>query len=430
MDYKPGDKVEIVTADSTVSGLVMPNSNKETLFLKLSSGYNVGIDVKKIKKVNITEPFKEMKKEAAQELKTDKKLPTILVLHTGGTIASSVDYRTGGVVSKFSPEELLMMIPELKEIANIKTNAIFQMFSEDMEVAHWSILAKTVEKQHKDIDGIIITHGTDTMAYTAAALSFALRDLPIPVILVGAQRSSDRPSSDAATNMIAASRFIANSDFAGVAVCMHKNEDDGISLIHAGTAVRKLHTSRRDAFRSINQKPIAEVDYKTGKVHTLRTDYLKKDKSRTLSANTDFEDKVVILKVHPGFNYKQLELYANYKGIILEGTGLGQAPTNKLDEETKDHPKLLEAIKTISKHTVVGMTSQCIYGEVNMNVYSTARDLTEAGVASCEGMTTETAYAKLCWLLGNNSASDAKKKLSENIVGEIPARIEKDTFLI
>lgn len=430
MVHKPGDKVEVETTDGAFVGIVMPNESAHTLFVKLSSGYNVGIDKKKIKSIDVLEAFKETKKENKVEIKQNSRLPTISILHTGGTIASQVDYRTGAVVSKFTPEDLLAMFPEIKEVANIRSKMVFQMFSEDMEIEHWSKLAEEVAKEVKEgVDGIIITHGTDTMAYSSAALSFALQNLPIPVILVGAQRSSDRPSSDAAYNIIAAGKFITKTDFSGVAICMHKNEDDDVCLIHSGVSVKKMHSSRRDAFRSINKTPIAEIDYKSGKITLLRKDYTKKDK-RKLVLNDKFETNVAIVKVHPGFGYKDLELYKDYKGIVLEGTGLGHAPTNKLDEFTKDHPKLLESLKKMSNNSLIVMTTQCIYGAVNMNVYSTGRDLLESGVIPSNGMTTEASFAKLSWALAHHKLDEARKEMQRNLVGEIPERIEKDTFLI
>lgn len=431
MPHKPGDKVEVETTEGSFTGIVMPNETANVLFLKLSSGYNVGIEKKKIKEIEVLEAMREKQKELKLDVKENKKLPTISILHTGGTIASQVDYRTGAVVSKFTPENLISMFPEIHDIANIKSKLVFQMFSEDMEPMHWTKLAEAVENEIKNgSDGVIITHGTDTMGYTAAALSFALQNLSIPVLIVGAQRSSDRPSSDAAYNIIAAAKFIAGSDFSGVAVCMHKNEDDSVCFIHSGVSVRKMHSSRRDAFRSINAKPIAEIDYKTGKITFLRN-YAKQDKNRKLILNNKFE-KVAIVKIHPGFDYKQLEFFEKEgcKGIVLEGTGLGHAPINVLDEHTKNHAKLLETIRKISKNIVVVMTTQCIYGVVDMNVYSTGRDLLNAGVISSNGMTTETAFAKLSWVLAHHKLNEARKEMQTNLVGEIPDRIEKNTYLV
>lgn len=434
MTHKPGDKVELETTDGNFTGIVMPNETASILFIKLSNGYNIGIEKKKIKQIDVIEEFKENKKENKLEIKEDKKLPTISILHTGGTIASMVDYRTGGVISKFNPEQLLAMFPEINQIANIKSRQIFQMFSEDMEPVHWSLIAKAVfEETEKGVDGIIITHGTDTLMYSSAALSFMVQNSPIPILYVAAQRSSDRASSDAGQNIISACRFIANTDFAGVGVCMHKNESDGFCLIHSGVKVKKLHTSRRDTFRSINVEPIAEVDYLSGKINYFKNDYTKKDKNEKLILNNKLESKVAIIKIRPGFDYKEFEFYEKngYRGLILEGTGLGNAPVNVLDEYTKHHAQFLETLRRLSKKMVIVMTSQAFYGMLNMKVYSSGRDLLDAGVISGHDMLTEVAYAKLMWVLGHEKDINVvKKEMQTNIVGEINDRIESNTFLI
>jgi glutamyl-tRNA(Gln) amidotransferase subunit D len=418
---KPGDVIEIKTKEKTVKGTLMPRPellNIDTIIVKLDNGYNVGIEKKKIKQIKVIEKYTE-KGEKRTKVKFNKSLPTISILHTGGTIASKVDYRTGAVVSKFTPEDIVEMFPELKDIANIKSRLIFQMFSENMEPENWSQLAKEVEKEIKNkTDGIIITHGTDTLHYTSAALSFMLQDLPIPVMMVGAQRSSDRGSSDAAMNLMQASQFIKNSNLSGVAVCMHGLTEDKCCYIHQANKVRKLHTSRRDAFRSINVLPIAKVS-SDGKIEYLRADYHKKDKNRKPTVLNKFEDKVAIVKIRPGFNHKELDAYEHYKGIILEGTGLGHAPG-----------KLAEAIKKMSKKTLIIMTSQCIYGRVDMNVYSTGRDLLDVGVVPAQDMLPEVAYVKLGWALANSkNKEEAKELFLKNISGEIADRIVEKAFL-
>ncbi len=434
MNVNFGDKIEVRTAEESYTGILMPSESKESIFLKLDNGYNIGISKEKIRSIKTVEKFSAQKESKASEIKENKKLQTISILHTGGTIASKVDYRTGAVISKFTPTDLLSMFPEINEIANIKSKLVFQMFSEDMEQAHWEKLAEEVANEIKEgVDGVIITHGTDTMGYTSAALSFALQNLPVPVLLVGAQRSSDRPSSDAAYNIIAAAKFIVNSDFAGVGICMHKNEEDEICLIHSGVKVKKMHTSRRDAFRSINSQPIAEIEVKTGKINYLSQNHPKKDKSKKIKIDNKFENKVAIIKIRPGFNYEELEFYEknDYKGLILEGTGLGNAPVNVLDEYTKHHAKFLEALNRMSKKMVIVMTSQSIYGGLNMNVYSSGRDLLGAGVISGRDMLTEVAYSKLCWVLGHaKSIEEAKKEMQINLVGEISERVQNNTFLV
>jgi len=432
MNPKPGDIVEVITMEKKVKGILMPKPElfgEDTIVLKLDNGYNIGIDRKKIKEIRVIEQYKE-KKDAKDKAKPNKKLPAVSILHTGGTIASKVDYRTGAVVSRFTPEDMLDMFPELNKIANIRSRLVFQMFSEDMEPEHWQALAKEVEKELKEgTEGVIITHGTDTMHYTSAALSFMLQNLPIPVLLVGAQRSSDRGSSDAAINLIAATRFITQTDFSGVAICMHGTSEDKCCYIHQGTKVRKLHTSRRDAFRSVNVFPYAKV-FDDGKIEFIRTDYAKKDKKKRLELKNSLEKKVALIKIHPGIDCKELENYANYKGIVLEGTGLGHLPVTALDDVTKSHKENLETIRRLAKKIPVIMASQTIYGQVNMNVYSTGRDILAAGVVSGGDMLPETAFVKLAWALGQSkNIEEAKKLMQQNIAGEMAERIDERAFL-
>jgi len=428
---KPGDKVKVVTKDETVTGILMPNEETDSVVVKLDSGYNVGIEKKKVKKIDLIEKNKE-KIAKKGKIKKNSKLPTISILHTGGTIASKVDYRTGGVVARFEPEELLEMFPELRGIANIKSRLVSNMFSEDMRFAHYGLMIKAIEKEIKDgVDGIILTHGTDTLTYTSAALAFALENLSIPVILVGAQRSSDRGSSDAAVNLICAAKFIADSDFSGVALCMHEKMDDDTCVILPACKARKLHTSRRDAFKAVNDTVIARVDFEGNKVDILKKDYPKRDKEKELVIKDRFEEKVSILRCHPNMIPKQFEFYKGYKGLVIEGTGLGQASVGVPNKLCEIHKKNLGVIKNlVNDGTIVIMTSQTIFGRVQMHVYSNAIDLVNVGVVSGEDMLTETAFIKLAWLLGNyKDKEEIKRLISSNLRGEINPRIEPDEFL-
>ncbi len=432
--FSSKDLVEITRVNKEkIKARIIPRPeilDKDFTTIKLESGYNIGLSNKEIKRVKLLS--KEFQKKLIKR-KIEKKegYPLISIIHTGGTVSSKVDYKTGGVVSSFEPEDILKMFPELENIANIKSKLLFQMFSEDMEPEHWLVLAKEIENEIKENSpiGIIITHGTDTLSYTAAALSFMLQDLPIPVILVGSQRSVDRGSSDAALNLICAAQFITQTKFAGVAICMHATSNDDYCLIHQPTKVRKMHTSRRDTFRSIDVFPYAKV-FPEGKVEFLREDYPKKE-DKKLKNFIDFNKNVAILYVRPGFNYKELMLYKKYKGIILAGTGLGHAPVTHLDKYTKDHRKLLDTIKIMGKKTVIAMTSQCIYGRVNMNVYSTGRELQQVGVLPLEDMLPEVAYVKLGWLLTQyKDLKQIKCMMLHNYAGEITKCIDQQTFLI
>src|SRR3989338_4137679 len=431
MTAKPGDRVKVITSDEIKEGILMPNEETDSIVIKLNNGYNIGIDRKKVKEIKVIEQYKAKETSAKKEIKKDSKKPTIAILHTGGTIASKVDYKTGGVVARFTPEEILEMFPELYNIANITSRLIAKMFSEDMRFKHYSLMCKIiVEEIKKGVDGIILTHGTDTMGYSAAALSFALENINIPVILVGSQRSSDRGSSDAAVNLICAAEFIAKTDFAGVAICMHESTGDINCLIMPACKTRKMHTSRRDAFKVVNDKAIARINYETRKIDFIKKDYEKREKDRKLVVKDKFEEKVSLLKGHPNMFTEQFAFFKNYKGLVIEGTGLGQTQTGVPNELCQLHKKNLDAIKKIIKNgcTVI-MTSQCIFGRVQMHVYSNAIDLLNAGVIPGKDMLPETAFVKLAWLLGNYKKDEVKSLITKNLRGEINERLVKDDFL-
>jgi glutamyl-tRNA(Gln) amidotransferase subunit D len=423
-----GQKIMIEKGKEKYEGILMPKSSGDPncLVIKLDNGYNIGIGIEKAKIRKLKEKRTLSRAKKAANVKHDPSKKTIAILHIGGTVASRVDYRTGGTFSSFTPEDLVEMFPELNSIANIRSRLLFQMLSEELEPGHWVKIAEEIKKEiDHGCDGVILTHGTDTMHYSSAALSFMLQGLQLPVLLVGSQRSSDRGSSDAAMNLICAANFIVKSDFAGVAICMHGSMSDEFCYILPSCKTKKMHTSRRDTFRPINDIPIAKVDYRTGKIEFMQ-DYTKKS-SQKLKLDTKFDKKVAILKTYPGFSYKELEMYRNYHGIVIEGTGLGHASVTELDEITKHHPELLKTIeKFVKKGMLIVMTSQCPYGRINMNVYSSGRDLQKAGVIPAY-MTTETALVKLGWALGHGKK--ARELFSENLVGEMFDRIDTRAFL-
>ena len=421
---QPGDKVKIVTENQTVEGVLMP-APKDTFLIKLDSGYNVGVESKDVRKMILVEERKEKTIIAENKLAPNKKLPTIAILHTGGTIASKVDYRTGGVVSKFSPEELVSMFPELKEIANIESELVAQMWSDDIRFAHLSLIAEAIQKQvQKGVQGIIIGMGTDNLAVAAAGLSFIIEKTPIPVLLVGAQRSSDRGSSDAAMNLICAAQFITKTDFAEVAICMHAQEDDEHCVILPANKTYKLHSSRRDAFKAVNSTIVALVHYKEKKIDFLQKEYLKRNSDK-LILKPKMEEKVGLLKIHINMFPEQFEFFKGYKGLVIEGTGLGHTPGQAPNPQSEIHTKIYPALqKVIDSGCVIVMTTQCIFGGVNMNVYDKGRDLLEIGVISGKDMLANTALVKLSWLLGNYSQKEVQKLIGQNLRGEINERLE------
>ncbi len=417
-----GDIIKITKDTETYEGILIPRSeygDDKHIVVKLKTGYNIGISITPTTKIEKIGTGAKPAFTAPSPPQQKPNLPKVTIISTGGTIASRVDYRTGGVRSALSASDLYSVVPELSDVARIDAEILFSVFSENITCKHWTEMAQRIAKHiEKGEDGVVIAHGTDTMGYTAAALSFALQDLPVPVILVGSQRSADRPSSDAATNLTAAVAAAARAPFAEVALAMHATSSDKTVILHRGSKVRKCHTSRRDTFKSVNAEPLAKVE--NGNVIMLAHDYRKRDKSRKLVLKPNFEENVALVKFHPGFDPEIIDhlVGKGYGGIVFEGTGLGHI----------SHQCITSIRKAVEKNVIVAMTSQCIWGRVDMNVYDTGRDLLNAGVIPLEDMLSETALVKLMWVLGQTkNPEEAKKLLTTNIAGEISPRTLSET---
>ena len=430
--------------------LASPASQQNVLFLKLENGYNIGIEKANISSVkNVTSQttlakVKEKKSTVHTALPSKvagkNKLPVIALLHTGGTIASKVDYKQGGVSADFSAEELIAMFPELATFARVKPKKIMQLQSEMMRFSHFNTIAKEVYRAIKTgVDGVIITHGTDTLHYSAAALAFSLGTCPVPVLFVGAQRSADRGSSDAGENLLNAVFFIAQQkQFSGVAICMHESLSDEDALILPATKSRKMHTSRRDAFRPINAPPLARVNYHTGKCSFIDTPPNEEKTIRSAKVSASFSSpqlfkenlKIGILKQHPNISAEQFLFFKGYDGLLIEGTGLGHIANQQIDGDTGENKHIQEAVSSlVSGGTVVAVASQCIYGRIHLAVYSPLRELAQAGVIGhFHDMTPETAFIKLAWLLSNYSKEETKTLFTKNLRGEI-SDSSPDAFL-
>ncbi len=412
-----GDIIRITKNGETYEGILIPRSeygDERHIIIKLKSGYNVGVHVDSTTQVQKIGAGVKPTFTPPPLPKQKPGLPKVAIVSTGGTIASRVDYRTGAVRSALSASDLYSVVPELSEIAIIDAEILFSLYSENITSKHWSETAKNVAKHiEKGAAGVVIAHGTDTLGYTAAALSFALQDLPVPVIMVASQRSADRPSSDAATNLIGAVKAAASAPFAEVVVAMHETVSDKSIVFHRGTKVRKCHTSRRDTFKSVNVTPLARMENE--KMRMLVEDYRERNPSRKLTLKPDFDERAALVKFYPSLNPEVIEWYVDkgYKGIILEGTGLGHVGNH-----------CFSAIrKAIENNVIVAMTSQCIWGRLGMNVYDTGRDLLAMGVLPLEDILSETALVKLMWVLGQTaSIEEAKRLLTENIAHEISPR--------
>ncbi len=424
---KIGDRIRVKSKGIIYEGLLMPRAgvcDDKHIVIKLDNGYNIGVRVREDTIIEVLERGEVELKFKVETKPTEKSIekPRVSIISTGGTIASRVDYKTGAVYPALTAEDLYSVVPELGNIAYIKAEVLFSIFSENMTCEHWTKIAQRIaEHIQEGVDGVVVAHGTDTMGYTAAALSFALQKLPVPVVLVGSQRSSDRPSSDAAMNLICAVNTAGKAPFAEVVIVMHGSSSDTFCLAHRGTKVRKCHTSRRDAFQTINDKPLAIIT-PSGEIKMLTQNYKPRRSDRELELKANFDPKVALVKVYPGMTRDLIDILVDkgYHGIVLEGTGLGHTPYS-----------IFPAIeRAIQEGIAVVMTSQCLWGRINMNVYRTGVELLNMGVIPGEDMLPETAYVKLMWVLAQTrDLKEVKRLMLTNIAGEINPRSVHAHFL-
>jgi glutamyl-tRNA(Gln) amidotransferase subunit D len=415
----------IATTRGEFSGIILPrseNDDERHIVLKMITGYNIGIDVDTV--TAITEKgYKEAHyKIPEKEFPFSEGKPNVKLLGTGGTIASRLDYRTGAVIPAFTPGELYGAVPELADICNLTTDKLFAVFSENMGPDHYKKLAVAIgEEIKKGVDGIVIGHGTDTMHHTAAALAFMVQDTPVPIVMVGSQRSSDRPSSDAALNLIHATKTAAESDIAEVMVCMFGPTSDEYGLLHLGTRVRKMHSSYRSTFRTIGNIPLATVDKE--KITPLVESYHHRRTDRTVKITPVFEEAVSLVYYYPNMRPDIIDSLVDngYKGIVIAGTGLGHI--NK--------PVYPAIERAMAKGVAIYMTVQTLWGYVHMFVYDTGRDLMAKGIIPAENMLPEVAYIKLGWALGQSSDLEKVREIMLTpIAGEITEREPYNGYIV
>jgi len=395
----------IETSRGNFVGTVLPrseNDDQHHIVLKIPTGYNVGIDVNNILAMKETGYKKANYKIPEKEFPYTEGLPKVKLIGTGGTIASRLDYRTGAVIPAFSPGELYGAVPELADICNLTTEKVFAVFSENMGPMQYKKLAVAIGKEIENgIDGIVIGHGTDTLHHTAAALTYMVQNPPVPIVLVGSQRSSDRPSSDAALNLMHACYTAGHGDIAEVMVCMFGPTSDDYALLHRGTRVRKMHSSYRSTFRTLGETPLATVTRKG--VKPIKSEYNHRRKDRKATIMPYFEEKVAIIYYYPNMMPDMIDslIENGYKGIIIAGTGLGHV--NK-----PLYPALDRARKA---GVAVYMTVQTLWGYVQMFVYETGREMMALGVIPGENLLPEVAYIKLGWALGQTSDLEEVKRI-------------------
>ncbi len=396
---------EVLTTRGTFKGIILPraeNDDDRHIVLKLITGYNVGIDISTITEMKEIGYKKANYKIPEKEFPYTEGKPNLKLFGTGGTIASRLDYRTGAVIPAFSPGELYGAVPELADVCNLKTEKLFAVFSENMGPEQYKELAIAIGKEIENgVDGIMIGHGTDTLHHTAAAITFMVQNSPIPIVLVGSQRSSDRPSSDAALNLIHAAKAAGESDIAEVMICMFGPTSDEYGLLHRGTRVRKMHSSFRSTFRTIGDVPLATINRR--EIKPIKQKYNKRRSDRNVTIKPFFEEKVGMIYYYPNMQPDMIDSMVDngYKGIIIAGTGLGHV--NK-----PLYPAIERAVK---KGVHIFMTVQTLWGYVHMFVYDTGRDLMAKGIIPAENMLPEVAYIKLGWVLGQTDDPEEVRRL-------------------
>ena len=430
MKAEYGDVVKVHTKEQTYEGILMPRPEifeKDHTIIKLDNGYNIGIDNKKIEKIEVIKKY-EKKKEEKNKIHHKKGLPTVSILSFGGTISSKVDYRTGGVYADYTAEDFISMLPQLQNVANLRAEKVMSLMSEDMAPEEWQLMAKRIAKEINDneVAGVVVTQGTDTLHFSTAAMSFFLRNLNKPVVFTAAQRSIDRGSSDAFSNLLCAVQAAAKFDGAAVVTCMHGTSDDGYCILNRGTKVRKMHTSRRDAFRPINELPLAKV-FEDGRIEILNSNYTKRNNNEVV-VEDKFEPTTALVYVYPGMDPDILDYYRKkkYRGIVIAATALGHVPTV--------NPKysLLKKIKELVDNDIpVIISTQTIYGRVHPYVYTNLRKLSiELKCIFVEDMLPETAYVKLGWVLPQaKNIEEVKEMMLTNYAGEISERTDEKAFL-
>ncbi|MEN8006757.1 MAG: Glu-tRNA(Gln) amidotransferase subunit GatD [Candidatus Krumholzibacteriota bacterium] len=418
-------QVTLHTTGGEFSGLILPRSetaDAEHIVLKLDTGYNIGVRHNTVEKITVTGRKVASYQIPEKEFPFDPKKPRVKLFGTGGTIASRLDYRTGAVIPAFSPGELYGSVPELADICNMETEKLYGVFSENMGPEQWIGTAEAIAAEiETGVSGIVVGHGTDTMHHTAAALSFMLQDSPVPIVMVGSQRSSDRPSSDAAINLINSTRTAATSDIAEVMVCMFGPTSDKYGLLHRGTRVRKMHSSYRSTFRTLSDIPLGKID-ETG-VTPFRQDYSRRRDDHQVKLNAVFDDRVSLVYYYPSMKPDIIDSLVDngYKGIVIAGTGLGHV--------NKPLYPALDRAREAGVH--VYMTVQTLWGYVQMYVYETGREIMEKGVIPAANMLPEVAYVKLGWALGqSHDPAEVERIMLTPVNGETTEREPHNGYLV
>ena len=344
---------------------------------------------------------------------TSSQKSSILLIYTGGTIGMKVD-PTLQALTPFDFSQILEEVPELRKFAYRIDSWTFDPLidSSDVEPSLWISLAELIEQKYEEYDGFVILHGTDTMAYSASALSFMIENLSKPVIFTGSQLPIGMPRTDGKENLISAVEIAAAKDAEGhalvpeVCICFD-------NILMRGNRTCKMNSDNFRAFRSENLPPLAEagihIRYNTG---IIRRPVSWEDAP---VFRKYLDTRVSILKMHPGITpqiVRDIMCSPDTRAVIIETYGAGNAPSKEW------FLKIVQEAAGMGK--IILNVTQCIAGSVNMDIYATGKCLKDAGVVSGYDSTTESALAKLFYLLGTfQDNKQVKKLLEEDLRGEI-----------
>lgn len=418
-------KVRITKGDARYEGLLLPRSEHTDdvyVTLKVDTGYNLGVLIDEDTKIEELGYQKGSYQLPHINVERKKELPNVTLLGTGGTVASRLDYRTGSVLPAFTPEELFSAVPELISAVNLTPKMLYQILSENFRPEYWVKTAEAIGKEiESGADGVIIGHGTDTMCTTGAALSYFLQSLPVPVVLVGSQRSSDRPSSDGPRNILYAATLAGRENFAEVVVCMHGGTSDSYNLVHRATRCRKMHSSRRDTFRTLDDIPLGKID--DSGVTWFKDDVRPRGRVEDFYLDAKIDPRVGMLYSYPGMSPDILDSMVDrgYHGVVIIGTGLGHVGTD-----------MFPALERCQEEEIpVVLVVEPLFGYIQLRVYETGRDMLARGVIEGANMLPSAAYTKLMWVLGHTrNIEEVKRLMQTDVAGEITSREGPRGFLL
>ncbi|MFW9868230.1 MAG: asparaginase [Candidatus Thorarchaeota archaeon] len=326
---------------------------------------------------------------------------------TGGTISSVYDSGTQALRPGLTVEELLDRLPKGMGNVEVIQRELYQLDSANAQPHHWQTLASTIKEiseEIADLTGIVVTHGTDTMTYSAAAVSFMVQDFGKPIVFTGAQIPASIPWSDGPRNLLDAIRVAAFGDLGETCIVFNGE-------IHRATRAKKVRVNSYDAFDSMDPSPIGILSRDI----VLYVGRKKRDHSLIPRFDTRFDDRVFLLKVFPGMPPQTLARIVDmgFHGIIVEGYGSGNIPT----DENALTGGILQAI---DQNCFVVISSQCAFGQADLSIYEVGRAAMEVGAMSAYDMTPEAALVKLSWVLGHTKESDrVREMMSISYVGEM-----------